>query len=122
MKLKQFNLPFIGAFIDSLYSALPLLSIINFVSIITVLYASIREYLLGWVPWLTLGWFVGILVILTIVVMACIYIFVLKSLWTFRKAQMNIYGPEIVKELQELRKEVAALKNVDNATTTVSSR
>lgn len=113
MILKQRNVPWLGAVVDSLYTSLPILSIINFLSIITVLYASIRGYLFAWVPWLTFGRFALILAAATVVMMACMYLFVLPSLWTFRNKQMNMFESDLLKELREVRKELEALKKRD---------
>lgn len=110
MKLKQVNIPWVGAITESLFNSLPLLSVINFLSIVTVLYTSIRPYLLVWAPWFTLWWFVGIAAGATLIVMCLIYFFVLPSLWTFRNKQMNSFESDVMKELKELRKEVQELK------------
>ena len=111
MKLpKQRNIPWLGALVDSLYTALPILSIINFLSIITLLYATIRGYLFDWAPWLTFGWFIGIMVILTSTLIVLMYIFVVPSIWTFRGKQMYGYESELLNEVKALRKEVQEMK------------
>ncbi len=108
--LKQHNIPRLGALVDSLYTSLPILGIINFLSILTVLYATTREYLVIWVPWLTFWMFVGFLVGLTIATMLFIYKFVLPSVWTFRQKQMFGYESAIVDELRTLQKDIKELK------------
>ena len=110
MKIKQRNIPWLGALVDSLYTSLPILSIINFLSILTVLYATTREYLVEWVPWLTYSMFLGFLVILTLCVMVFIYKFVIPSIWTFRGKQLYGFESELMQEVRELRKEVEGLK------------
>jgi len=108
--LKQHNIPWLGAVVDSLYTSLPVLSIINFLSITTVLYATVKDYLFAWAPWLTFWWFVGALGFLTASTMGIIYLLVLPSIWTFRNRQMNSFDSEVLKELQALRKEIKAIK------------
>lgn len=108
---KQKNIPVVGAVVDSLYTSLPVLSILNFLSIITVLYSTIREYLLTWAPWLTFGWFLIVLVILTVVMMLTMYLYVLPSIWTFRNKQMNAYESELLQEVRALRREVKILRS-----------
>lgn len=103
-KIKQKNVPYLGALVDSLYTSLPILSIINFLSIITILYATIHEYLLGWAPWLSLWIFVGLLGIATTSTMVLIYIFVLPSVWTFRNKQMFGYESKVIDLLEKLEK------------------
>lgn len=110
MKLRQRNIPWLGAIVDSLYTSLPILSIINFLSIITVLYATIHGYLFEWVPWLTFWRFISIMVVWTLSMMGSIYLFVLPSLWTFRNKQMNKFESDVLKEIKKLRKEVKELK------------
>lgn len=106
-RLKQYNIPWLGALVDSLYTSLPVLSIINFLSISTVLYATIKEYLFTWAPWLSFGWFILILTICTLSMMIGVYTFVLPSLWTFRNRQMNKYDSDVLTEIRKLREEVA---------------
>lgn len=108
--LKQKNISWIGPLIDSLYTALPLLSIINFLSILTVLYSNVRDYILPIVPWITLGWFVVFMIILVIGMMAFMYLYVLPSIWTFRNKQMNSYESDVMVELRAIRKELEELK------------
>ena len=108
--LKQYNVPWLGAFVDSLYTSLPILSIINFLSIITVLFATIEDRLFTWAPWLTFWWFVAILGGLTISTMGIIYIFVLPSVWTFRNKQMNKYESDVLAEIRALHEEIKAMK------------
>ncbi len=108
--LKQHNVPWLGAMVDSLYTSLPILSIINFMSITTVLYATIREYLLAWAPWITVWWFLLFLALTTIIMMIVIYIVVLPSIWTFRNKQMNKYDSEVLVELRAMRAEISAMR------------
>jgi hypothetical protein len=113
--LRQRNIPILGAVVDSLYTSLPILSIINFLSITTILYATLKEYLLPWVPWITLGWFLTFLVVITTTTMIFIYLFVLPSIWTFRNKQMNMFKSDLLDEVKELRKEIQQLKGGTNA-------
>lgn len=107
---RQRNIPWLGKFVDSLYTSLPVLSIVNFISIITVLYATTREYLVTVAPWLTIGWFVLGIGLLVIGTMTCIYTFVIPSLWTWRSKMMHGWESQVVRELRELKKEVQELK------------
>ena len=112
-RIKQHNIPWLGALVDSLYTSLPLLSIINFVSILTVLYATTKGWLLEWVPWITLWMFLLFLGSLVVFSMVMVYKFVIPSLWTWRQEQMFGYESglrndvkALGKEIQELRKEL----------------
>ena len=118
--MRQRNIPWLGKLVDSLYTALPVLSILNFLSIITVLYASTREYLVTVIPWLNIGWFLLGLVTLTIITMVIIYVFVIPSLWTWRSKMMHGFDSQVVTELSELRKDVQSLKKGDPHGVTVA--
>jgi cytidyltransferase-like protein len=86
--MKQHNIPWLGAFMEAFFVTLPLLGIINFWAIITVLYTNIRPYLLLHMPWVTLWLFVVALTVIGIVGMFLVYKFVLPSVWSFRGKQM----------------------------------
>ena len=88
--LKQKRIPYLGEVVDALYTSLPILSIINFLSTTIVLYSSIRNYLEEIVPWLTFPLYLLIILISVIVLMGVIYKFVLPSLWAFRAEQMHL--------------------------------
>jgi len=120
--IKQRNIPWLGALMEALYTALPILSIINFLSIITVLYATVEKNLLELAPWLNFGWFVAILTAIALVTMFFVYKFVVPSLWTFRNKQMNMFESDILKEIKELRKEIKELKDGKAHSDTASSK
>jgi len=109
--MKQRNIPWLGAFIDSMYTTMPMLSIINFGSILIVLYTNIREYLLPIFPWMKLYWFLGSIALLAFCLMLFVYIFVLPSIWTFRGKQMHSYDSEVAKDLAEIKELLVQLKN-----------
>lgn len=96
---KQRNVPWLGAFTESLFTTMPVLSILNFVSIMMVLYTSVRQYLPAW---LTFWWFVGGLTIVTLLLMLAMYLWVLPSIWTFRAKQMNSFENEMLTEVKKL--------------------
>lgn len=110
MRIKQHNVPYLGALIDALYTSLPILSIINFLSILTVLYTSVKDYVVEYTPWLTFWMFLAFLVFLTIATMVLVYKFVLPSVWTFRQKQMFRYESELLQEVKELREEIRKLR------------
>ena len=63
MKIRQVNIPWVGALVESLFNALPFLSILisvfNFFSIIVVLYSNMKPYLTEYIPNITLPIFIG---------------------------------------------------------------
>jgi D-beta-D-heptose 7-phosphate kinase/D-beta-D-heptose 1-phosphate adenosyltransferase len=86
--MKQKNIPWLGAFMESFFVTLPLLSIINFWAIIVMLYTNLRPYLLQYMPWMNLWYFVAILTLIGVLGMVLVYKFVLPSIWAFRGKQM----------------------------------
>ena len=104
--MKQRNIPGLGAVVESAFNTLPVLSAINFLSILAVLYASVREYLIDWVPWINVWSFFGIMCGVGLVLMAIVYIFVLPSLWAFRGKQMFEHESQIMDKLEALQKTV----------------
>ena len=110
MKIRQKNVPWLGALVESFYTSLPVLSIVNFLSIITVLYATIQENLFSWAPWMTFWTFVSIMSSFVVVLIIFMYLVVVPSLWTFRNKQMNRFESDIIKEVRELRKELRKFK------------
>jgi hypothetical protein len=85
---KQKKIPLLGEVTDVIFTSLPILSVINFVSILTVLYYDVNPYLKAHLPWLNFWWFLVFLVVGSAVIMLVVYKFVLPSLWTFRSNQM----------------------------------
>ena len=85
-KPKSKIIPWLGVIVESLYTSLPILSILNFISIITMLYTStIVEY----APWLSFWMFVAILGVTVLCVMLVVWKFVIPSLWAYRSSQMK---------------------------------
>ena len=95
MRVKQYNIPWVGAFIESFYNSLPAMSIVQFISILILLYATVEARL----AWLFIAGVACVLLIL----LALMYLVVVPSLWTFRNKQMNRFESDILNEIRELR-------------------
>jgi magnesium-transporting ATPase (P-type) len=107
--IKQHNIPFIGTLADAFFTSLPLMSVFNSVSVLIVLYESIKVYLVGEWRWLNLWVFLGAVTVVGCIVLLLTYLFVLKSLWSFRSKQMSGMNEQlesIRREIAELRKEM----------------
>lgn len=102
MKIRQKAVPFVGPMVDALYTSLPVLSIINFLSIAVVLYNEIRPYLLEHAAWVKLWMFMLSIFGLTVVIMVVVYKFVIPSLWAFRSKQIFHEENEIKVSLEIL--------------------
>jgi len=108
--MKQKNIPWLGALTDALYVSLPVLSLVNFFAILTVLYADIHPYLQEYLPWLRFWVFLAIVVVLATALMLLVYKFVVPSLWTYRSKQMFTHESEVTDKLNELIKKVDELE------------
>jgi hypothetical protein len=111
--IKQKNIPWLGGFIEALFNALPFLSIINFLSIIVVLYENTKVWLVHYMPWLNLWSFVAIMTIVVLLMIYLVYKYVLSSLWAFRGKQMFQNENDIIERLDRIEK----MLNADSGNT-----
>lgn len=107
---KQTTISWLGPMVDSLYTSLPILSIFNFLSIQTVLYTTVMQYVLPWLPWLNFGWFIFIMVVITFGVMFLVYKFVIPSLWVWRGKQLYGHESQLMDKVEELKNGIMLLK------------
>jgi hypothetical protein len=108
--IKQKNIPWLGVFIEALFNSLPFLSIINFLSIIVVLYESVKPWLDNFIPWINLGTFVIGMTVIVIVMMLLVYKYVIASLWAFRGKQMFKDENQIISRLDRIEQSIKELK------------
>lgn len=107
MKIKQKNIPPLGAFIESLYTALPALSIINFFLIVIAVYEPVRNFMTPLFPGFNFTWFIVVIGVITGSATIIMYLFVVPSLNTFRFNQMNKFDSPVLKEMRKLREDLA---------------
>jgi len=100
--MKQRNIPWLGAITDSLYVTLPVLSIMNFFSILAVLYTNVYPRIQEYLPWMRFWIFLVIVGVLVIVLMLLVYKFIVPSLWTFRSKQMFKHESQVVDKLDKI--------------------
>jgi len=108
--MKQKTIPGLGAFIESLYTVLPILSVMNFVAIAIVLYTDVQPYLLVHLPWVQLWMFLLILSIVVLLLMWMAYKYILPSMWTFRGRQMFEHESAVVDRLDEISERLGKLE------------
>jgi hypothetical protein len=87
--LKQYEVPGLGALVDSVFTSLPILSFINIASVLIILYETLKPYRESYLEWLTFSKFISFLGIIFIICLILVYKFLLKSLWSFRGRQMQ---------------------------------
>lgn len=102
--LRQKRIPILGEVIDSFFTTLPILSAYSGVSVTIILYETIKEYMLVWFPWMTLGYFILILVSLFSPLVILVYKYVIPSVWHFRSTQMSHLEGKIDKLSEQLKK------------------
>ena len=100
--LKQRHIPWLGALVESLFNSLPILSVLNFLSILIVLYTSTRVYMESYVPWLKLWMFVASLLLVVSIVVVLVHKFLVPSLWGYRETQLFKQEGRIEKKLDEI--------------------
>ena len=108
--MRQRNLGFIGPLLESFYTSLPFISVIETASVVVVLYESIRKYMPAWV---SLWDFIGFMVFWAVLIMLGTYLFVLKPLWTYRGRQMTGINEKLDTVTEQLK---AVTKRLDEMT------
>jgi len=110
MKLKQKKIIGLGELYESFITALPVLSAIQFISILAVLYNQLQPSLVDIFPGITLLKFLIVLIVVMIGAMILVYKFLIPSVWTFRGKQLYGFESELMEEVKALRKEIKELK------------
>lgn len=113
MKIKQRTLPGMGALHDAFTTSLPVLSAVQFLTILTLFYNDLSPHILPLFPWMTFTRFIIIVALIMVGVMVLVYKFLLPSIWTFRGKQMYGFESELLEEVKALREEVKELKKGD---------
>lgn len=83
------RLPFIGEFADAFFTTLPFFGIYSSLSITVILYAQISDWLLVWLPWMTLWKFILIVGCALSITLFLAYKYIIPSLWHSRSQQMS---------------------------------
>lgn len=109
-KLRQRKVIGLGELYESFITALPLLSAVQFVSILTLLYVDLQPNLVGLLPGITLLKFLIALSVIMLGVMVLVYKFLIPSIWTFRGKQLYGFESELLDEVKALRKDIQTLK------------
>lgn len=90
MKIEQKNIPWLGKVIDSFVTSLPLLSLINTVSVLTIMWnTTISPFAKLYFPWFTAPYYFTVVVVGLSVAMFIVYKYVLPSVWAYRGTLMK---------------------------------
>ena len=86
---RQTRIPFLGELVDSIFTAMPALSLISLVSTLIILYEVMKQYVIDVAPWMNIGYFFGAIVVVFIPILLVVYKYILPSVWNFRSTQMS---------------------------------
>lgn len=110
LKIGQRKIIGLGELYESFITALPVLSAVQFISILAVLYNQLQPTLVSLIPGITLIRFLIVLTIVMIGTMILVYKFLIPSIWTFRGKQLYGFESQLMGEVQALRKEIKEMK------------
>jgi len=110
IKIRQKKIIGLGEIYEAFITALPVLSAVQFISILAILYNQLSPHLVDVFPWITLFRFVVILSIIMVIAMVLVYKFLIPSIWTFRGKQLYGFESALLDEVKALREEIKELK------------
>ncbi len=108
---KQKRVKFLGEVIESVFTAIPLISAFSYLSTTIILWETIKEYILDLLPWMNLFYFILFLALIFIPIIFLTFKYVIPSVWNFRSSQMS----HLEEKLDALTKEVKGLKADENS-------
>ena len=114
LKIGQKKIIGIGEIYEAFITSLPLLSAVQFISILAILYTDLKPYLVGLLPGITLFRFLVVLTFIMLGVMVLVYKFLIPSIWTFRGKQLHGFESTLLDEVKKLRKEIQDMKKEEN--------
>jgi len=109
--LRQRKVIGIGEIYESFITALPLLSAVQFLSILTLLYNDLYPHLVQYWSGISLLKFLLVLSGLMALAMVLVYRFLIPSIWTFRGKQLYGFESELMEKVDALKNEVEEMKN-----------
>ncbi len=92
MRIPQHSIRWLGACVESLYMVLPMLSVINFISVTILLWGSAKETIQEYAPWVSFWIFLLGFGTVAAVSMLFAWVLLVPSIWAVRGQQM--FGKE----------------------------
>jgi hypothetical protein len=86
---RQKRIPYLGELVDSIFTAMPALSLFSLISTTIILYEVTKQYIIDYAPWMNIGIFFAALAVLFMPILLIVYKFILPSIWHFRSTQMS---------------------------------
>ena len=99
--LRQYKIPWIGGFKETLSQVAFWISMINFIMMGGTFYYTTLRYI---APWFSFPIFLAIVTVIVLIGLVIEYKFIVPSLWIFRGRQMFEHQSEITEKLDEILK------------------
>jgi len=87
--LGQKRVKLLGEMIESLFTAIPIIGMFNYVSTTIILWEMIKKYILDRLPWVNIFYFMLLLGLVFIPIVLVTYKYIIPSVWHFRSTQMG---------------------------------
>jgi hypothetical protein len=101
----QKKIKFLGELTESVFTAIPIIGMFNYVSTTIILWEIIKKYILDWLPWMNILYFILFLGLIFIPIVLATFKWIIPSVWHFRSTQMG----HLEKKIDELTKKVDKL-------------
>lgn len=96
----------IGGLYNQTMRTLAYWSVVNSVILLVLAWdGTLGQLIRGWFPWLTLPYFITIIVAIVLIIMVVDYLVILPGVYAFGNRQTAEHDNPIYKELKEFRKE-----------------
>lgn len=112
---RQQRIPYLGELVDSIFTAMPALSLLSLISTLIILYEVTKQYFIDWVPWLNIFYFFGVIAIAFLLALVIVFKYVLPSIWHFRSTQMGHLEDKMdvqQSELEKVHTELSVIKGM----------
>ena len=86
---KPRRVKFLGEFIESFFTSIPIIGMFNYLSTTVILWETIKDYVTDVLPWMNIFFFIMVLILLFIPIILFTYKFIIPSVWHFRSSQMG---------------------------------
>jgi len=106
---KPRRVKFLGEFIESFFTAIPIIGMFNYLSTTVILWETIKVYVTDPFPWMNIFFFILLLILLFIPIVLFTYKFIIPSVWHFRSSQMGHLEDkldDLTRQVRELREEL----------------
>ena len=101
----QKKIKFLGELTESVFTAIPIIGMFNYISTTIILWEIIKKYILDWLPWMNILYFIPLLGLIFVPIVLATFKWIIPSVWHFRSTQMG----HLETKIDELTKKVDKL-------------